>query len=215
MGILILNPTSKTVPKAGRLATGTYTFGVSPVQDKHGRGNVFPRHDSPSFPTIMSGGTPSVSVGNVVNRDTINGTSFVSPIESQKNIATIPIKADATTYNGQLYRSMGFVPEISPHERTVLSKRKKQGAIQTKTQFGAAGDKRSDTPFHPQTTRVLPYLRPRASVDTSKHPAQPSFMTTHNIWYDPNNSFQSNSISTGTKRTGFGRWGVIKRGAAG
>jgi hypothetical protein len=102
--------------------------------------------------------------------------------------------------------------QIQPNEKGKFWKTKIPSV--SKMQFGAGGDKASNTPFHPRKQKVAPRVQPHSSQDGERTDA-PSFVSDNNNWYDPNNSFIAGQTNTVGGVTGTGRWHTVKRGAAG
>ena len=122
---------------------------------------------------------------------------------STQLVATIPDDAFGTH----------SVPEIQPHEKGTFFSRKVVPV--QKTQFGASGDKSSDTAFHPRKKDVQSPPIVASAMMTATKKFLPSFPSNNNLWSDPNNSFLGGRHNTAGQGSGVGRWKTTKVGAGG
>lgn len=183
-------------PKAGRLATGSYTGGATPI-----KGSVFgnrPRDNS----GIVEGGLKMAN-----DRTT---TVYASPISDYHNTTTQDVQPARTTFYTELV-SVHKAPSIQPHEKGTFFQRKVYPLEDMK--FGGSKSDPADTPFHPMPNKKIPQPTPRSAVDGA-HVRVPSFSSTQNIWSDQHNSFvQNRPTAANPGRIGAGRWNTVKRGA--
>lgn len=211
----------KTLPKAGRLATGSYSM-ESPIKG----GDQFPP-PSDYKPKTQQRGTGLPGRSNLVMpQDRINGTAQEGHvIGTQRNTATQPFRPNVQTkagsQNTQLDNNITYKGIhggrniiLMPHEKPTFFLRKPQPIV--KTQFGASKNDPADTAFHPIIKPV--YHPPMNQTPTlGERTAAQSFSSRNNNWYDPNNSFVKGQAQAGGTGNGIGvgRWQTVKRGAAG
>lgn len=179
-------------PKAGRLATGA--FGTFPID-----GDCFPTQSQPSL--------QPANVGGLVMPNDRTLTIYGHPFSTQRNVTRQRDLAAITSFENVVLLSPEHVPLIQPHERGRFFMSKPTPI--DKTQFGATGEKSSDTSFHPQKKVVNPPSQPR-SAKAGERTAASSFPTNGNNWYDPNNSFVGGIVTPAGH--GVGRWGITKKG---
>lgn len=181
--------------KSGRLATGAYGES-SPI-----RGEAFPTSTQPHL-------TPA-TVGGISMPDDRKTTVYGNPLATLRNISRQRDVKALTSYNNVYLMSPASVPLIQPQERGTFFFHKPTPI--DKTQFGASGEKSSDTSFHPTKKFVVLPPTPRSAREGEKTSAA-SFLSLNNNWYDPNNSFVNGKDAPASGATGGGRWNTVKRG---
>lgn len=221
MGIQILNSNPQVNPKAGRLATSSYSeWGAKRIIGSSGALGNTPT--APVF-AVIPFGKPSragISTTPTAGRLKNNGPN---PFGGIHNISTKPILPVIVKHGqGAKAYSPTSVPLIMPHERPVIGANDRKNLTKRspyRTNMGASKTfgPPSDTAFHKQPVKTQPKQKAKSAREAVKVPraAQPSFRSNSNLWMDPNNSFSNGAVSTSTGRTGAGRWQITKRGAAG
>jgi len=196
----------------GRLAGGARGIAAYNAKIFEGRG-VFGMRSVYSNPV---GAKHPGLIDKLQQRDPAS-TTFRHPFDGANyrstatGIKTTPV---ATYNNTQLIPTLrSLFPEIQPHERGTFFRKKVPVVV--KTQFGAnkTGVK-PDTAFH--TVKKLAFSHPAAhsTLDSTKlvnrtKPA--SFMSTGNMWQNPNASFISGKSNPLDMRKGVGRWALVKK----
>lgn len=186
-------------PKAGRLASGAY--GDDPFYSPI-RGEVFPKETRPDV--------RPATVGGLKMPDNRALTIYGHPLSSLRSVSQQTNLAPLNTIdNNTRFVSPQNNPLVMPHEHGSFFHRKPTAI--DKTQFGATGQKDSDTSFHPK--RKVIYAPPvQRSAIAGERTSAASFATRGNNWYDPNNSFVSGASAPGSATQGTGRWNTTKRG---
>jgi hypothetical protein len=190
-------------PKAGRLASGAY------ISSRKIVGSPFPETPITDDSLPVQGGIvmPSDRTTTVYRnpnyhlRDTATQMRTTPLVQqggdSTTLVTSLPIK-------GQSHEVM----EIAPHEKGKFFPTKVTPI--NKTQFGASGDKTSNTAFHPHPSEIIPRTLPVSSMRARKQ-FYPSFVTNNNLWADANNSFLNNRANPLGNGFGSGRWDTTKR----
>jgi hypothetical protein len=180
----------KTVPKAGRLGTGSYYPQGTPLYNH--KGNVFPGINvkRPEFTQLGFGDPSRAGIANVVGQNRA-ATQGVHPNESQYNNATL-VKTPALTVastndNNNLTPvppSQG--PLVMPHERNTNSASgTKKKPVVFRTAFGASQTMPNDTAFErkpnanykhtrrPHPAPAIEAVKKQAGTRTFARPANP------------------------------------------
>jgi hypothetical protein len=228
------NSGGKTLPKAGRLGSGSYYPNGSPIKvNPFGPNNESSKLTPVQPPTGGSDrvfGSPSNAGNNTQfgqNRVT-SGQTATHPNSHFRDISkqpsVLPFTADGFTQKPQT-PFMQATPKgtiqnytIQPHERNSLLRNK---VWQPK--FHAAMGTQRNLPTDTAFVRVPPVENPPARRPVQQYTLNltrqkqtgPSFTSRNNLWYDPNNSFQSGASQTANGTVGKSRWSTVKRGAAG
>jgi hypothetical protein len=216
----------RTYPKPGRLGTGAYHRGGSPIAVNPFGPNVDqPVSVQPPAPAVF--GQPS-NAGNGTqfgqNRVT-TGAGLPHPntgfnkISQQASIPPVTASgADASSpqspFISRAPRGTVQNTTVQPHERNFLTTRKILGNFRTVS--GASRIMPADTAFK----RVPPLTRPVHKAPIQQNvlrippKTRPSFVSRNHLWTDPNQSFLQGKTNINGE-VGAGRWQTIKRGAAG
>jgi hypothetical protein len=241
--IRILNPTSRTLPKAGKngtasLFSGTMDAVVGRVPTKEGNAfgnNAYANRTAKVSHEKSFGQRANVAIATGAGSGAPNyvGTDGAHPNAHFFDVARQPKRAPtqpgSPNENGSapagVFKNQGNQSStVMPHQRNGIGANQGKNLSKRATFRSAAGGANkslpSDTPFHKMAVRRAPSVAQTTGVpnppDTSSHHyGKVSFGTRSNLWYDPNNSFAHGATSTGTGRSGTGRWNIVKRGAAG
>lgn len=232
----------KTVPKPGRLGTGSYYPKGTPLYLHNG--NVFPGIEvqRPEFHQTSFGDPSRAGVATVVGQNRVQ-TKALHPNSSFYNTITLPLAPamvvgssnDETNLQPVSPRT---VPLVMPHERNTNSAsgtKKKPNPY--RTAFGASSTMKSDTAFHKDSGANYKHSvrqRPNPSVEAVKQHslvgrtfAQDAFDNSPSASDSPIKqkrtpppSFQSrgniwydaNNSFIAGQDGGVGRWAIVKRG---
>lgn len=185
---------------------------IAPKRGRVIRGNVFP------ISPVLNDSIPSQ--GGLVMPPDRTSTVYQHPnarlrdTATQQNVtAQIQQAANSTTLVDTIPQNENeqhAVQEIGPHERGRFFPEKIVPV--NKTQFGASGDKQSNTAFHKRPQEIMPRSKPISAMRAGRHNFFPSFPTNNNLWADANNSFLSNRANPLGNGYGAGRWAMTKRG---
>lgn len=180
----------KTVPKAGRLGTGSYYPQGTPLY-RH-RGNVFPgiHVQKPSFPQLSFGQPSRAGIANVVGQNRA-ATSPLHPNQSHYNLSTQVLAPAMVSGSSNDYTNLQPLPPSNvtlamPHERNTNSASgTKKKPVTFRTAFGASRTMPVDSAFqhnpnanykHTVRNRPLPAheaVKKTASERTFARPANP------------------------------------------
>ncbi len=238
----------KTTPKRGRLGTGSYWPGGTPLYLR--KGNVFPgiHPEQQEFHETTFGDVSRASIATAhgSNRVTTRG---IHPNKSQYNVNTQVLAPAMTVSSSNDRNNLQPVPPtghntlVMPHERNTNSAsgtKKKPNPY--KTVFGAGQSMPVNSNFDHQPNATATHTvrpRPKSAVEavkrnigpsartfgvhvpeakpgTSTSPTKqhrtppPSFISSGNLWSDPNNSFVAGHNTPAGQ--GHGRWALVKKG---
>jgi len=221
-GIQILNG-GRNFPKRGRLGTGAFFPGDQSNSDQI-RGNVFGPNQAAlalqrgigaprQFGTRSNAGNGTMPTDS---RLTLGATETHPNAGFHRVSLQNFVPAISSNTGGRVESPFGPQPVIQPQTRNRLHFKK---AIRTHhTTSGASRFMPVDTAFR----RDPPPQKPRPPINPQNYTLQimrtdpiPSFTSSQNLWYDPNNSFQKGQVNSIAGGVGKGRWHVVKRGAAG
>lgn len=224
----------KTLPKAGRLGSGSFF----PGKGHHASidGNVFGANwDQPARANAASTGARFGDPNQALLSTTAVGRAANSP----PNLAQYPRDShfQTATYNKLSALASGSSgsgndtspvgirqnKDIQPWEKTTFSIGR---ANIKRPPFRASGGVnnsfKQDTAFQRKQPKAVAKTPPPANFDTTKvhgaqRPAVGSFQVGHSgqMWGDPNQSFIAGVKNSTNGRVGFTRWSTVKRGAAG
>lgn len=149
----------KTLPKKGRLGTGSYYPDGSPLV-LH-RGNVFPgiKVDRPDFTQLNFGQVSRAGISTIAGRNAA-GTKAIHPNQSQYNLSTQPLTPAMTVSSANEDTNLQPVtPQASlllmPHERNTNSASgTAKKPLPYRTVFGASKTMPTDSAFQPQPSAM-------------------------------------------------------------